>query len=153
MSGWSHSKSYSQWLQVEMSVRSVPQRSVLLPELLNISINDMDRGMEGTLSKLTDNTKLFGAVNTLEGMDAIQTDLGKFKGLACAKFKFSKAKCNVLYLGQSNPRHKYRLSREKIGGSYKKKDSGNCSSPAMHPSQTSKPNVSWAVSKAAWTAG
>lgn len=45
------------------------------------------QGMEGTLSKLADNTELCGAVNTLEGKDDIQTYLGKFKKLAHAKFR------------------------------------------------------------------
>ncbi|TRZ11907.1 hypothetical protein HGM15179_015201 [Zosterops borbonicus] len=107
-------------------------------------------GMEDTISELADNTELFGAVKALEEKDAIQTDLGKFKRLACAKLKFSKAKCKVLHLGQSNSRHKYRLGREKIESSHKEKDSGNCTSLAMH---THRPNVSWAASTAAWTAG
>ncbi|PKU39832.1 dtw domain-containing protein 2 [Limosa lapponica baueri] len=58
---------------------SVPQGSVLGLVLLKIFVGNMGRGMECTLSKFTDDTKLCGAVNMLEGRDAIQRDLDKFE--------------------------------------------------------------------------
>jgi len=66
----------------------------MTPVLFNIFVSNMDSGIECTLSKFADGTKLRGAVDTSEGRDAIQMDFDRLERWTCANLvKFNKAKC------------------------------------------------------------
>ena len=91
----------------------IPQELVLVLVLLNIFVGNTDSGIECTLSKFADDTKLSGTVDTIEGRDAFQRDLDGFERWAHDNLmKFSKAKWKVLHLGWGNLKRRHRLGRE-----------------------------------------
>ena len=58
----------------------VPQGPVLGPLLFNIFVSVLDSGIKRTRSKFSDDTKLCGVVDTLEGRDASQGNLAQEVG-------------------------------------------------------------------------
>jgi len=85
------------------------------PALFNTFVSGMDSATECTLSRFADGMRRSGAVDMLEGQDAIQRDQDRLERWARASLmKFNKAKCKVLHVDWGNPKHRYR--GEGLGG-------------------------------------
>jgi len=79
---------------------NAPQGSILGPVLFNLFLNNLDAGVEHTISKFADDTKLGGTLDALEGQEALHRDLNRLEHWPMSNgMKINKPKCQILHLG------------------------------------------------------
>ncbi len=88
-------------------------------------MKNLDEGIESTLSKFADDTKLGGFADAPGGCAAIQQDLDRLESRARRNLmRFNKNKCRVLHLERNNHMYQYRLGDDLLEGSSLEKDLG-----------------------------
>ncbi|TRZ07214.1 hypothetical protein HGM15179_019894, partial [Zosterops borbonicus] len=93
--------------------------------LFNIFINDLNKGLERILSKVADDTKLGGAIDSFKGREALQRDLDKLEGWAIANhMKINKGQYLVVHQGQDNPECMDKLGNEMLESNATERDLG-----------------------------
>ena len=103
----------------------VPQGSILGPVLFNLFVNYLDAGLERILINFADYTELGGAVDTLEGREALQRELESLGSWAIPNcMKLNKGKCRILPLGHGKPGCTDRLGNEGLESSSAGRDLG-----------------------------
>ena len=98
-----------------------PQGSVLGPALFNFFISDLDDGVNCNLFKFADDTKIWGEVSMLVGMERLQQDLDRLQEWADKnRMCFN----TDLHLGSRNQQHTYRMGNSLLERTEAERDPG-----------------------------
>ena len=114
--------SASEWRWV---TSGVPQGSVLGPLLFIIYINDIDVGLNNTVSKFADDTKIGNAIITEDDRLSFQKDLNTISEWSTNwDMPFNISKCQLLQIGRLNNKYSYEIMGNQIKNVDYAKDSG-----------------------------
>ena len=103
----------------------VPQGSVLGPLLFLVYINDLPDGIQSVCSMFADDTKVYGSVQSVEGVNRLQKDLDRLSDWTDTwKVHFNEDKCKIMHSGVNNPRNQYRIGKSRLGEVDSVKDLG-----------------------------
>jgi hypothetical protein len=104
---------YSDWLSVESGV---PQGSVLGPLLFVIYINDLPNAICNHSLMYADDTKVIAILNRNNPqlqIDILQEDINSIVDWTKIwLMKLNENKCEILHLGNSNPKHNYTINKD-----------------------------------------
>ena len=103
----------------------IPQGSVLGPILFVIFINDLPDVVTSMVKIFADDTKLFHSVHSPQHRIQLQNDLDNLVEWSRKwQLGFNEAKCKVIHLGKSNPRHQYVMNDVTLESTADEKDLG-----------------------------
>ena len=99
-------------------------------------INDLEDGVQSTVLKFADDTKLYTEVTKEEGGEQLQEDLDKCTEWANQwLMEFNVSKCKVLHAGRTNIMKEYTMEGKILGKVQEEKDLGVMVHKAMHGSR------------------
>ena len=125
----------SAWMSV---ISGVPQGSVLGPLLFIAFINDLETVLEGlqcTVSKFADDTKIQKIVNTPQEQEQMQQVIDSLvKWCSDWGMSWNAKKCSVMHYGTSNPHHQYKMDGIDLASVTSERDIGVIIESNMKPS-------------------
>ena len=112
----------TEWIKVKSGV---PQGSILGPILFLVYMDDLDEGINSSIYKFADDTKVIGEVNVAEQRAVVVEDLKRIECWAKKwQISFNTEKCKVMHLGRTNSMAKYYMGGIELQETREEKDLG-----------------------------